>query len=314
MKKRRKSAEDRQAENLIAHAMGKKDSARSIIPGIVIDPPSCQDEDDAFWVSPNKKGTSAKINILIADVPFVVPKGSKCDRAASRRGQTYYEDFGMGTEYMFPDILTRHLALGNRKESPRTVRIELQVTCAGDLRLTGISESRLKRKAKLDYCQAEKILSRPRDHLYAPLSYAKIWANILSQSRRQQSGINNLAFLGEEGRLAGGKWSSHRIVAEFMIAANGAIASEMQRREVPMLYRNHHKDSSSAFYSPEPLKHYALGMSAYCHTTSPIRRYADVVNLRIIKKEFGLGCDSYSIEELSQIANSLNTTPEVNCA
>lgn len=314
MKKQKKSAEERQADNLITHARERLSGGeRPVVQGIVIDPPRCEDADDAFWVFPSTKGTSATIVVAIADVPFFIPKDSLCDRAAGRRGQTYYENMGMETEYMLPDALTQVLSLGNKKKKP-CIAITLRVSTDGSIDLLGVQENCLNRKATWDYRQAEKVLKQPKHRLYAPLNYAKVWANILSQSRRSRSGVKNLSFLDAESRLAQGKWASHRIVAEFMIAANAAIAAKMQRRGVPMLYRNHHEDSSAAFYSPEPLRHHGLGLTAYCHATSPIRRFADLVNLRIVKKEFGLGHDSYSLPELAEIAESLNLSPEVYCA
>lgn len=56
-----------------------------------------------------------------------------------------------------------------------------------------------------------------------------------------------------------------------------------------------------ARYDPRNLGHSGLASTAYCHFTSPIRRYPDLVVHRALLRELGLGDDPVD-EDLSELA------------
>ncbi len=63
---------------------------------------------------------------------------------------------------------------------------------------------------------------------------------------------------------------------------------------------------NKANYSPVIEGHYALNLPAYTHFTSPIRRYADLVNLRQLSAYISGEDLPYSFNQLQEIAEHIN--------
>ena len=150
----------------------------------------------------------------------------------------------------------------------------------------------------------------------------------------------------EEGQLvrldAAERNSGYVIVQEFMIAANAQIASWAVERDLPILFRNHRmaavagdpeelRDeldavaatgdaeafemlrrrtrmvSRPATYAPTVHGHSGLRLPVYTHATSPIRRYPDLVNQRILLAAVEDRAGPYRLEALADLAEEVNT-------
>ncbi len=148
----------------------------------------------------------------------------------------------------------------------------------------------------------------------------------------------------EDGLLvpvsSGNRNLANIIVQEFMILANRVVAEYCIGREIPLLFRNHSPksiapDRSSLLedmrksvdrpdqFSPETLSqrfslifnratygpllegHFALNLPAYIHFTSPIRRYADLVNHRMLVAALNGSPFPYSPSEMIALGAEL---------
>ena len=78
---------------------------------------------------------------------------------------------------------------------------------------------------------------------------------------------------------------SRQIVEELMVSYNSLFATRARALNLPLLFRNvsttgitDTRQNSKAFLSTQPDYHPGLGVSAYAHASSPIRRFTDLVN------------------------------------
>jgi len=71
-----------------------------------------------------------------------------------------------------------------------------------------------------------------------------------------------------------------RIVSEYMIFANSHWGGLLREHGVPGIYRS--RQMGRTRMSTHPLPHEAMGVAQYIWATSPLRRYADLVNQRQI--------------------------------
>jgi ribonuclease R len=132
------------------------------------------------------------------------------------------------------------------------------------------------------------------------------------------------------------------IIQELMILANMAVAEYAVKNDIPILFRNHIARSATperrdllkllesmaiipevniatvrhttymmlnrAEYGPVILGHFGLNLGAYTHFTSPIRRYADLVNHQQIRAYIQNEPLPHSKEEIQAIASHVNLT------
>jgi ribonuclease R len=87
--------------------------------------------------------------------------------------------------------------------------------------------------------------------------------------------------------------------ADVATEASRIVAREARgRRAIPTLIL---RSLKQAYYSPKNLGHAGLGSARYCHFTSPIRRYPDVVANRALLQGLGIDHAAAPAHELEEI-------------
>jgi ribonuclease R len=150
--------------------------------------------------------------------------------------------------------------------------------------------------------------------------------------------------IDEDGRpirlAAAERNAGYLVIAELMVAANTAVAEWCLRKDLPILFRNHrparaepprdqllddaglaHLHAAAggdearqrltmlmrpALYEPHVGGHHALALAAYTHATSPLRRYSDLVNQRIMLAAVDDLPAPYTTGALAAVAERLN--------
>ncbi len=314
-------------------------SLRKTVRGVTIDGLTSKDLDDAICVE--TYGNVGLIQVHIADPTEFVELGSNIDREAKQKLFTKYLRSGNSP------MLLRELSEDKCSLLPLQERaaltVEARVDQTGVILDYSIYESTLVSLNKFSYEQVEDILyDKKATGFYLPLKQMEIWKDILSCKRQELGAIGALQrkgyFTDEEGRIIGDYSRSQSIVAEYAILANTLVADWGRKENLPLVYRNHqpiatdtndlriHMNNLSitreersqyyhllgkAKYSIHNKGHFALALPGYLHFTSPLRRFADFVNHRMIKARLRGEQVPYDRKTLENIAEKINRRIEL---
>lgn len=224
------------------------------LPLVTIDPSDARDFDDAVWAEPDPDPANAggwHAVVAIADVAHYLQPGTALDCAARDRGNSVY----------FPDrmvpMLPEALATGACTLSPHEDRLciaaHLWWDGAGSLRNHRFERGVMRSAARLTYAQAQAAIDGAPDAVAAPLMETAIRPlfGAYGARKRERDRRQPLAIDQPERRVvldgAGGvasiairpRYDSHRLIEEFMIAANTAAARALASSTLPCMYRVH---------------------------------------------------------------------------
>lgn len=334
---------------------------------VTIDGETAKDFDDAVYVERQENGY--RLVVAIADVAHYVPENSALDVEARARGNSYY--FPLSVEPMFPEALSNGLC-SLRPHVPRLAMVvDTPYSLDGEPGKPSLYNAVIESQARLTYNQVQAALDGSPDKDTEPLMPMLHDAEALAQlflKRRTERGCLDFDIPEAQVRMvedivsvhAGTRLFSHRLIEEFMIAANERVAEYLGARERVFPYRIHPQPDErkletlrnllahtslvdrlpkdldqkglqrlthaadgtdmeflvnrlvlrtmmQAQYSPDNGGHYGLASEAYCHFTSPIRRYADLLVHRSLKRLLAGEAESMDMDEVQGICEGLNS-------
>lgn len=250
-----------------------------------IDPPGCKDVDDVLTVETVDDKTF--ITITIADVAAHIPQDHPLDLRASTIGQTFYQDSAQ-PKHMFPHELSEDrfslLPSPNQTKKPGlSLRFDLQnptdITWFESAVVTNNSYT-------YDSIYANKSLSKTLEHMCTALGQetkdSHMWIEVAMKFYNTNAA--KLLKANKQGLLR-----AHSAPDSQKLEHYTAIDPELKF----LAYSSAKYVDSLA----EQTCHWGLDTDAYTHITSPIRRYADLVNQRALKAIIG---SSKSMEPINK--------------
>lgn len=358
------------------------------LPLVTIDGADARDFDDAVLVEPLPDGGYI-LRVAVADVSHYVRPRSALDAEALVRGNSWY--FPTSVEPMLPKALSNGLCSLNPDVDRLAMLAEIPFSATGKAGKPRFAAVVMRSAARLTYdavkaCMLDhdpEALAALRGLPRGPAVEQALDAafglyRILREMRRARGSLDfdlpEPAYsFDAQGRVTAiekrQRHDAHRLIEEFMIAANEAVARHLRDTGLPFLYRIHPNPEPErlenlldaleatalermpavaltarkggarpnagimqailasaagteqeflvnrlclrampqARYQPEKEGHFGLASEAYCHFTSPIRRYADLLNHRALKASLGtLSGELLAGQKLMRTADQLN--------
>ncbi len=333
-----------QAEQAKAAPKAKRTDLRKI-PLVTIDDEDARDFDDAVFAEPDTDKANPggwHLIIAIADVAWYVRPDDELDKTAHERGNSVY--FPDQVVPMLPEALSNGWCSLKPNEDRPCLAVHLWLDKNGRALQHQFVRGLMHSHARLTYNQVQAAIDGNPDKFTAPLInsvlkplYGAYEAFCRERFDREPLDLElpeKKIMLDKKGNvqevLTRQRHDSHKLIEEFMIAANVAAATALEESKQPCLYRIHEeppaknlesyqnflksigfklakgqvlmprhfnqilqkasggdyfdaisqmtlRSQSQATYTGKNVGHFGLALRRYCHFTSPIRRYADLM-------------------------------------
>jgi len=213
------------------------------VPIVAIDPADARDHDDAIWAEPDGQGGFIAI-VAIADVTFYVRPGSALDKEARKRGNSVY--FPDRVVPMLPEVLSANVCSLKEGVDRAAMVCHLHVDKDGAVNKTCFTRAIVRIHHNIAYEDAQAAI----DDGSAPKHLADLWNcwRSLEKARHARDPLElelpeRRVVLDEQGQIAEiavrERLDAHRVVEDFMIAANVAAAKALEAKAAPVVYRVH---------------------------------------------------------------------------
>lgn len=213
------------------------------LPIVAIDPIDARDHDDAIWAQPDGKGGFNAL-VAIADVSFYVRPGSQLDREARKRGNSVY--FPDRVVPMLPEVLSADVCSLRAGEDRAAMACHMHISAEGKVVDWRFTRALVRIHEVIAYEEAQRRISEEE----AGENLVNLWAawRALEKARQSRDPLElelpeRRVLLDEAGKIKEialrERLDAHRVVEDFMIAANVAAAKALESKVSPVVYRIH---------------------------------------------------------------------------
>ncbi|HET9810428.1 MAG TPA: VacB/RNase II family 3'-5' exoribonuclease [Sphingomicrobium sp.] len=259
-----------EAKRVAKQPLGEREDLTHL-PILAIDPADARDHDDAIWAEADGDGGWNAI-VAIADVGFYVRPGSALDKAARSRGNSVY--FPDRVVPMLPEELSADICSLRAGEERAAMACHLKIADDGTLKSWRFTRAKICVVANIAYENAQAAIdaaSEERVEVSSPTCFMPevegpvppelvetalkplwgCWRALLKAREKRQPLELDLperqVMLDEKGRIQSvaprERLDAHRLVEDYMIAANVAAARALEAKKAPVMYRVHEPPS-----------------------------------------------------------------------
>jgi ribonuclease R len=229
--------------------LGTRDDLRDV-PLVTIDGEDARDFDDAVFAEPDGEGW--RVLVAIADVAHYVRPSAPLDHEGRLRGNSVY--FPDRVVPMLPEALSNGWCSLKPEEDRGCLYVEMRFDGGGTKTGHRFGRALMRSAARLTYEKVQAAHDAGEDaglteghigRLYG--AFAALLAARLRRGTLDLDIAERRVILDAAGKVLSvsprPRLDSHRLIEEFMVAANVCAAEELERLHVPCMYRIHDRPS-----------------------------------------------------------------------